>query len=294
MSKRNFILYLVFLSFLQVGCGYQSAKNRNAMVVEEYNRAKIGKTNSQNSNVNDVNSVSNETVPTFEDAKEALKKGNEYLESSQTKNAIDALKQAIEIDPDLALAHLQLSVAYSAKEKEDELKPLTEESTKLKKKRSITAAENAVKAFKKHLRETPKDDIALFNLGRAHSRLFDDVEAEKAFSRAVKLKPEEGEYQTELGASLIKLAKYSHAVKALNKAIEIDEENFRAEDLLKKAKEGRRRVGFRSKKKKVENKPTPAKRQKSKPKPKTELEKKPKPTKPLESKKRQGKQFSKY
>ncbi len=275
MSKQNFILLLVFLSFLQFGCGNQTAKNRNARAFEEYNQAKKRHTNPQNANVNEADSPANEVVETFTDATEALKKADEYLESNQTSNAIDVLKQAIELDPDLALAHLRLSVAYSAKEKEDELKPITEETAKLKKKRSTKAAENAVKAFKKLIRKNPDDDVALFNIGRSYSRLFDDANSEKSFSKAVKLKPEDGEYQTEYGASLIKLAKYSRAIKALNKALEIDEENFRAEDLLKKAKEGRRRVGFKSKKKRETTK-TKSKNQQKK---ETKSEKKPDTTK---------------
>jgi len=282
MSKQNFIFWLTFFSLVFFGCGNQSAKNRNARAVEEYNQAKKRNANPQDANVNGDDTPVDEEVQTFTDAQEALKKGDEYLELNQTDNAINVLKQAIQLDPDLALAHLRLSVAYSAKEKEDELKPITEETAKLKKKRSTKAAENAVEAFKKILRTTPKDDVALFNLGRAYNKLFDDVNSEKAFGKAVKLKPDEGEYQTEYGASLIKLAKYSKAIKALTKAIEIDEENFRAEDLLKKAKEGRRRVGFKSKKKRETSKQESKSKQKKQVDPDekiTDTSKKPKPEK---------------
>lgn len=62
--------------------------------------------------------------------------------------------------------------------------------------------------------------------------------------QAVKLKPDDGEYQTELGVILIKLAQYQEAAAALKKAVAIDSGNLQAESLLEKAEAGRRR-GFR-------------------------------------------------
>jgi len=62
--------------------------------------------------------------------------------------------------------------------------------------------------------------------------------------QAVKLKPDDGEYQTELGVILIKLAQYQEAVAALKKAVSIDSTNLQAESLLEKAEAGRKRVDF--------------------------------------------------
>ena len=61
---------------------------------------------------------------------------------------------------------------------------------------------------------------------------------------AVKLKPEDGDYQTELGEIYINLAQYDEAVRALKKALEIDENNLIAEDLLEQAQAGKKRVDF--------------------------------------------------
>ncbi len=270
--RQNFILFTAFLLFLQIGCGNQTARNRNAQIVANYNKAIINNANLGNANVNNNENLSNEEVPTFTDAQEALKKGDEFLDANLVAKAIDAFKQAIELDPDFALAHLQLGVAYDVKEKADQLKPITGDVSDSKKKKSVKSLEKAAKAFKKIVRKNPKDDVAFFNLGRAYTKLFDDIESEKAFQRAVKLKPEEGNYQTELGGALIKLAKYSAAIKALNKALKIDENNFLAEDLLKRAKAGRRRVGFKSKPKK---RPTSKPRKKTTEKPTEKPKEKP-------------------
>ena len=61
---------------------------------------------------------------------------------------------------------------------------------------------------------------------------------------AVKLKPDDTEYQTELGAILVKLAEYREAISSLRKAVELDPENSRAIDLLEDAEAGRKRIDF--------------------------------------------------
>jgi tetratricopeptide (TPR) repeat protein len=71
-----------------------------------------------------------------------------------------------------------------------------------------------------------------------------DEEAEKAFEKAVKLKPDDSDYQMELGAILIKLAKYREAIEPLKKAVELDPENARAQDLLEDAEAGRQRLDY--------------------------------------------------
>ena len=66
----------------------------------------------------------------------------------------------------------------------------------------------------------------------------------RAFRQAVKLKPDDTEYQTELGAILIKLAKYHEAIDPLKKAVDLDETNVRAQELLDDAEAGRQRLDY--------------------------------------------------
>ncbi|MBK6586695.1 MAG: tetratricopeptide repeat protein [Acidobacteria bacterium] len=95
--------------------------------------------------------------------------------------------------------------------------PASNSKEAAKKTKSERAFEDAVKAYKKWLAKNPKDDNAYYYLGRTYAKLMQDDDAEEAFQEAVKLKPEDSEYQTELGSILIKLAKYSEAIKPLKR-----------------------------------------------------------------------------
>lgn len=217
-----------------------------------------GKGNAENTNTNaNVAEESKTETTAYTDAATALADGNKFFDENQTEKAIDAYKQATKLDPDLAEAHFKLGISYALIESEQELietpvEPVNAEEdskkskkeTKEKKSKSVLAFENAVTAYKKILKENPKDDVALFNLGRVYDRLNQDKESREAFEDAVKLKPEDTQYQTELGAILMKLAQYDEAVRALKKAVELDEGNAQAQELLEDAEAGKKRVDF--------------------------------------------------
>ena len=241
----RFYLLMTLLVFVLSGCGSSVSENENVNALPD-------NTDAGNANANQEVAAEDEEVPKFYASERALKKGIEYLDANKIENAIDALKQAVELDEDLADAHFQLGVALSLKESEEERKVPEEDededekksskSKKVEKKPSEIAFKKAIKAYKKMIRKDSKDHEAYYNLGRAYNKVFDDKEARKALERAVKLNKDDTLYRTELGAVLIKLAQYPPAVRQLNKAIEIDEENYRAEDLLARAKAGKRRV----------------------------------------------------
>ncbi|HEX8734109.1 MAG TPA: tetratricopeptide repeat protein [Pyrinomonadaceae bacterium] len=252
------IISLATFVFFQLGCGGVSSNNAVTNLNTNTNAATPVVENSPEV----VENKQPEVVPTFTDANEALAAGNKYLDENKTENAIEALKQATKLNPDLADAHFQLGIAYSLREKEDEiLQRDTEETTptpapqrkSAKKgskevptilKNSDKSFDNAAKAYEKIIRKEPKNDAAFFNLGRAYNKINMDKEAEKALRQAVKLKPEDSEYQTELGKILIKLASYDEAVVVLKKAIELDENNTQAIDSLEKAEAGKKRTNF--------------------------------------------------
>lgn len=188
----------------------------------------------------------------FTDANVALSEGKRLMDENQTEQAIAALKRAVELNPDTAEAYFHLGVAYDLLEMQNEqsgvvTNPAPSSNSKNatpKKTESEKAFEQAVKAYEKWLKTNPKDDTAHYYLGRTYAKLMKDDEAEEAFQEAAKLKPDDTEYQTELGAILIKLAQYHEAIKPLKKAIEIDQGNGRAIDLLEDAEAGRRRVDY--------------------------------------------------
>jgi tetratricopeptide (TPR) repeat protein len=259
------ILFAAALVFSNTACGPNS-DNSNKPNVNTPTATPTAETNqnsnSANSNSTNANSNANtavkkdEPVPTFTDAPTAFAEGNKYFDKNETEKAINAFQQAVKLNPDLAEAHFQLGVALALLEKEAEsvVKPGDPEPAKTpkktkkeevaKKKESEKAFENAVKAYKKFLVKNPKDDKAHFNLARSYNKLNDDKEAEKAIRQAVKLKPDDSEYQTELGAILIKFAKYDEAVSVLKKALKLDETNSPAQDLLEKAEAGKKRTDY--------------------------------------------------
>jgi tetratricopeptide (TPR) repeat protein len=199
-----------------------------------------------NQNANTASEISG-----VDDANLALAEGNKFLDTGETDKAIDALSQAVKLNPDLAEAWFKLGIAYALAEKRDETLETADRETntdpkKPTKTNSEKAFEKAVVAYKKIVGENPNDDVAYFNLGRAYNKLNEDEDAAKALRQAVKIKPDDTEYQTELGAILIKLAQYHEAIPPLRKALELDPENIRAQDLLEDAEAGRSRVNYAS------------------------------------------------
>ncbi len=266
MRKVSIILFSIIFAIWQVGCTPTSDNsNKNTNISSPTATPTVANNaNANNANANNVTANSNantvakkdEPVPIFTDAVTALDEGNKYFDANNTEKAIDAFKQSTKLNPDLAEAHFKLGVAYALIEKEKEsqveLKPNEPTSTKtpkkgkdvVAKKDSDKAFADAVKAYKKIIAKNPKDDVALFNLGRSYNKINEDKEAEKTLRQAVKLKPDDSQYQAELGAILIKFAKYDEAVGVLKKALKLDESNSQAQSLLEKAEAGKKRIDY--------------------------------------------------
>lgn len=254
MKRILTVILSATLVGLQLNCSADTA-NENSNQTPNANLPVVA-TNQAN-----VNAAPQETpLPTFTNADEALAVGKKLLDDLETDKAIEALRQTVKLNPDLADAHFNLGIALALQEKEQSLTaPLVGETTPTptpsrKGKTEVApltdsekSFENAVKAYKRILAKNSKDDVAHFNLGRSYNKLNQDPEALKSLQQAVKLKPDDGEYQTELGVILIKLAQYAEAVSALKKAISIDATNLQAESLLEKAEAGRKRVDFGNK-----------------------------------------------
>lgn len=222
MSKYSVAVFLSLLSFLTLaGCSWSGAPS--------------------NTSVN--------SVPQYTDAATALTEGNKFLDANETELAIEAYKQAVSLDPNLAEAHFQLGVAYSliematSEERMDDVNA-NEPATKVVRTASQKAFESAIDAYKKLIGENPLDAAAHFNLGRAYAKLDKDAEAEREIRAAMKLNPDENEYRVELGDVLMKLAKYSEAIAVYSKAFELDPENFDLEEKIEDARMGRRRQTF--------------------------------------------------
>ena len=249
MKKAFIFLFLIVPPIFQLGCT-SAPDNSNSTNTNSALTTTVG--NQTNTDVQET------PLPTFTDADTALTEGKKLLDANETEKSIEALKQAVKLNPDLAEGYFNLGIAYALLEKEQEnLQTVTEEPTptkttatkKGKKEVEILTAsdkafDSAAKIYEKIIDKNPQDDLAFFNLGRSYNKLNKDEEAEKALRQAVKLKPEDPEYQTELGAILVKLSHYDDAVRVLKKAVELDENNSYAQDLLEKALAGQKRINF--------------------------------------------------
>ncbi len=284
MKKVFIFLFLIVSIILPLGCSrITTTDNSNQTNANSSKAAPVTAANQANANIK----VEETPLPTFADAGTALTEGKRLLDENETEKSIEALKQAVKLNPDSAEAYFNLGIAYALFEKEQEDAQTTSEeltptkTTVVKKGRkevviltaSDKAFDNAAKIYEKILKKNSEDDSAFFNLGRSYNKLNKDEEAEKAFRRAVKLKPDDSEYQTELGAILVKLSQYDEAVTVLKKAAVLDEANSYAQDLLVKAEAGKKRINYG-----VTPKPQQAIKESSKPK---ESKTRQRPTPPL-------------
>ncbi len=255
MKKVFIFLFLTALVFSSSNCTTDTTAENSNQVNANLELAATAETNQANTNVR----PSETPLPTFTNAEEALEEGEKLLDALETEKAVEALLQAVKLNPDLAEAYFNLGIAYSLIEKEEEETAITQvettptpKSTRKGKKNALPARtknsekafDNAIKAYKKIIAKNKLDDAAHFNLGRAHNKLNEDEDAMKALREAVKLKPDDAEYQIEYGAILMKLAQYEEAVSALKKAVNLDDSNLQAQELLEKAQAGRKRIDF--------------------------------------------------
>jgi len=161
-------------------------------------------------------------------ARAYLEKGKLLYQDDDDTGAAEAFQRAVRLDPDLAEAHFRLGLAYEALAKSDEAE---------------VAYKNAVEVYKKYLEDNSDDAEAHYDLGQAYANLHQYSEAVREYRQAIKLKDkDDAAIYFDLGMALTRLAQYDEAVAAFSKSLEIDPDNYRAEDALAEAREGVRRI----------------------------------------------------
>src|SRR5689334_11156889 len=162
------------------------------------------------------------------DAQALYEEGLAAYKADRDEEAIEKLKQAVELAPDFPEANYRLGLAYNATKQREEAEK---------------AFEGAVKAYEKVTKRDPKNSDAYYFLGISYEQLGKYDEAVKALKEAVKNSPEENDDKYyELASAHFKIAQYDEAVRALNKVLEINPNNFPAQELLEQAKNGAQRV----------------------------------------------------
>ncbi|HUS09076.1 MAG TPA: tetratricopeptide repeat protein [Pyrinomonadaceae bacterium] len=160
-------------------------------------------------------------------ARALVEEGKELYRTDQDEKAAETFEQAIKLDPDLAEAHFRLGLAYDSMGKEQEAE---------------AAYKKAIDVYKKYVDENDNDAEAHYNMGQAYAGLHLYTEAVRKYRQATRLKDDDADMFYDLGAALTKLAQYDEAVAAFSKSLEIDPENYRAEDGLEEAREGVKRI----------------------------------------------------
>ena len=160
-------------------------------------------------------------------ARSLVEQGKQFYLNDQDEKAADAFQQAIKLDPELAEAHFRLGLTYEALAKAQE----AEDSYK-----------KAVEKYKKYLEGHKDDAEAHYNLGQTYAGLHLYSEAVREYRVATHLKSDDADIYYDLGTALTKLAQYDEAVAAFSKSLEIDPENYRAQDALEEAREGVQRI----------------------------------------------------
>lgn len=182
-------------------------------------------------NTNNANSNSLTTAQNPEEAKRnaqtLVDQAKELYKNDDDERAVQVLEQAIKLDPNNAEAHLRLGMSYAALDR----KPESDDEYK-----------KAIELFKKKVEADPKDASSFFYLGEAYNFLHRDEDATRNYRQAAQLNEKDEEAWYQLGMSLIKLARYSEAVNAFQKALELDANDYRASDGLQDAQDGAQRI----------------------------------------------------
>src|SRR5262245_45161371 len=195
------------------------------LVVSGCNRAR--KSSSNNSNQGSTTGSGANPDPT--QARSYLEKGKLLYRQDQDSEAAEAFKQALEHDPTLTEAHFRLGLAYEALTKADEAE---------------SEYKKAVEGYKKYfaIEDNEKDAEAHYDLGQTYAALHQYSDAIREFKQATKIRSDDADIYYDLGMAHTKLAQYSEAANAFSKSLEIDPENYRAQDALDEAREGMKRI----------------------------------------------------
>ena len=160
-------------------------------------------------------------------ARVQLDKGKELYNNDQDAEAVLAFQEAVRLDPNLAEAHFRLGMGYESLGKRDEAEG---------------EYKKAVEAYKKYFEQNENDAEAHYELGQTYANLGQYSEAVRQYKEATKLKDDDPDMFYDLGVAYTKLAQYDAAATAFSKSLEIDPDNYRAQDGLDEAKEGIQRI----------------------------------------------------
>lgn len=192
-----------------------------------FGQAACSRKSSSEPNTNAASAGSNGAARDRSEASLHVERGKELYHDDLDEKALEAFKQALQIDPEFAEAHFRLGLTHDALGQSDEAQQ---------------AYKTAIEKYKKQLAKNDDDPEAHYNLGQAYAGRSLYSEAVTEYRKATKLKSDDTDIYYDLGEALTKLARYDEAVAAFSKALDIDPENYRAEDSLEEARDGVKRI----------------------------------------------------
>jgi len=204
--RSTLLICAVGLMILAIGCNRGQRSTNNSAATPE---------------------VSNNLAGDRTQAQSLVDKGKELYRNDQDDEAVHAFMEAVRLNPDLPEAHFRLALGYETLGKQ-------EEAEKEYKK--------AVETYKKYLAEKPDDAEAHYALGQTYAGLSQYSEAIREYREATKRKDDDPDMFYDLGVAYTKLAQYDAAAAAFSKSLELDPDNYRAQDGLDEAKEGIKRI----------------------------------------------------
>ncbi|MFA5823058.1 MAG: tetratricopeptide repeat protein [Thermodesulfovibrionales bacterium] len=132
--------------------------------------------------------------------------GCTYSKSGMYKEAIEAFKQAIRIKPVISEAHYNLGVAYS----------------------DLGMHKEAIEAYKQAIRIKPVISEAHYNLGLNYHKLEMFKEAIEAYKQSIRINPDYAGAHYNLGIAYSKSGKYKEAIEAYKQSIRINPDDAKA------------------------------------------------------------------
>ncbi|MDQ5844367.1 MAG: tetratricopeptide repeat protein, partial [Acidobacteriota bacterium] len=192
-----------------------------------FGQAACSRKESADPNANVSGAGTNSTEGDRSQARVLLAHGKELYRDDQDEKALEAFQQAVKLDPDLAEGYFRVGLTFDALGQKQEAED---------------AYKKAIEKYKKHLEKNSDDAEAHYNLGQTYAGLSLYSEAVREYRQATRLKSDDSDMFYDLGEALTKLAQYDEAANAFSKALEIDPNNYRAEDALEEAREGVKRI----------------------------------------------------
>jgi serine/threonine protein kinase len=135
--------------------------------------------------------------------KDWLEEGNAFFKLKQYKEAIKAYEEAVQLDPNNAVAYRNKGVALN----------------------DLGRYEEAIKAYEEAIQLDPNNAVFYRNRCVALNWLGRYEEAIKAYEEAIQLDPNSAVFYRNKGVALSKLGRYEEAIKACEEAIQLDPNN---------------------------------------------------------------------